>query len=388
MGKALRMLTVLGALVVALGCGDSDAPAVEPVEPDGPELREIMGVFFENLRVVLPRTVGPAGLRADDPGGEIRAALVGLEENAEVLEDHTRLASGNMRHLARSLQRDTAEILAEYDRGNTDRAGYLIRQVTENCVVCHSRLPSPGDSPLAEDFLDYPSLAELAPYERATLQIATRRFDDALATLEEAITSEAEHPALLLGPLTDYLTISIRVKDDYERPVPVLKRFVQRPDVWTRMRLDVEAWIAALPELRRRTRGEPDLATARAILAEGTAFGSVNDPREGLVHMIAASAVLQRAIESGRLEGEALAEAYYLLGITEARIGRNYWLTQAPHFLEVAIRLAPHAPFARDAYALLEEEILMLYEGTDWERIPEEDAGRLAELRALMGDAD
>jgi hypothetical protein len=123
-------------------------------------------------------------------------------------------------------------------------------------------------------------------------------------------------------------------------------------------------------------------------MTDGTAFGSISAPSEGLVHLIAASAVLQRAIESGDLKGTDLAEAYYLMGIIESRIGRDYWLTQAPYFLETSIRLAPGAPFAREAYARLEEEIMMLYEGTDAERIPTDDSERLAELSALIDRAN
>ena len=44
----------------------------------------------------------------------------------------------------------------------------------------------------------------------------------------------------------------------------------------------------------------------------------------------------------------------------------------------------PQGPLAADAYALLEEQILMSYEGSDWEEIPGEDAKLLAELRGLI----
>ena len=63
-----------------------------------------------------------------------------------------------------------------------------------------------------------------------------------------------------------------------------------------------------------------------------------------------AAAVLHGCIGSNPGPGRELAEAYYLLGITEARIGRNYWVTPAPFLLETAIRQAPQEPFARIAF--------------------------------------
>jgi hypothetical protein len=61
-------------------------------------------------------------------------------------------------------------------------------------------------------------------------------------------------------------------------------------------------------------------------------------------------------------------------------------VTSAPFLLERAIRLAPGEPFAEEAWALLERETLMAYEGIDEGPSPEEQA-RLAELRALIDAA-
>ena len=233
--------------------------------------------------------------------------------------------------------------------------------------------------------MDAGALEELPLEPRATLQIATRRFDAALETLESLLLSPAEHAAVLLGPLTDYLVVALRVKEDFERPVPVLQAFAQRPDLWTRLRLDVEGWVAALPELRARADGRSDLATARALLSEGKQLTEFPEDRAGLAHFVAASAVLQRYIDGNPTASPELGEAFYLLGVVEARIGRNYWVTSAPFLLEQSIRLAPAAEFADDAYALLERETFRAYEGSDWEDLPADDAARLEELRVLLG---
>ena len=375
-----------GALAMALlvlACDEHEPEAAG--SPSSPELHAIMAEFTRDLRIVLPRTVDD-GFADPAQRAEIHPALQRMARDAGVLAAHSREGVNGARYLGRSLERDTAEILRQFERRRYDRASFLLRQVTENCIVCHSRLPSPGDSPLATDFVDRTALVRLRPEQRAALQIATRRFDDSLDTLERGFESRDWHPALMLGPLTDYLTISIRVKDDYVRPIPVLRRLAARPDLWTGLRLDIEAWIAALPELRQLTRGAPELGTARMIIQDCEVLGSIRDPREGLVHLIAASSVLQRYIEAKPDGDEGLAEAYYLLGLTEARIGRNYWVTEAGHFLETAIRLDPAAPFAEDAYGRLEEEIYKSYEGVAREKIDREDAKRLSELRKLIDD--
>ena len=344
-----------------------------------------MGEIFEGLRVALPASASPSTFGSAEQRLEVRAALERLASNSERLEAHAALRDQQMHFLARSVAQDAREVQHAYEQGRSQRAAFLLHQITENCVVCHTRLPSLRDSPVAQGFLSDGALQELPPEPRATLQIATRRFDGALDTLETLLLSPDEHAAVLLGPLTDYMVVSIRVKQDFQRPIPVLEKFAQRPDLWTRLRLDVAGWVAALPELRRRAEGKSDLATARALLAEGKQMIEFPEDRAALAHFVVASGVLQRYIDAHREPSAELGEAFYLLGVVEARIGRNYWVTPAPFLLERAIRLAPGAAFADDAYALLERETFGAYEGSDWEDLPAEDAARLEELRRLVG---
>jgi hypothetical protein len=294
-----------------------------------------------------------------------------------------------MHYLAGSIVGDAREVQRAYHEERFDRAAFLLQQITENCVVCHTRLPSKDDSALSEGFVAQEVFDELDLESRAVLQIATRRFDAALDTLEELLTSSSRSAVTMIGPLTDYLVVSIRVKGDYARPIPTLARFAARPDLWTQLRAEVESWVDALPRLQVRAAGEPDLATARDLLEEGRGMVDFGPNRTWLVHLVVASAILERFIAVHPEPDPELAEAYFWLGITEARVGRNYWVTAAPFLLETAIRMAPQrmAPqerFAGDAFALLEQELLMSYEGSDYEEIPPEQRAMLEELEALM----
>lgn len=376
-------VTALACASLLVGaCGD-DGQQREARE-QSERTREIMREIYAGIRVALPASVNDDTFRDPTQRTRIAAALDVLARNADLLEAHTRRGEAEMRFLARSVARDAREVRRKFARKRYDRAAFLLRQITENCVACHTRLPSPEDSPLGKGFLQEEDLQDLAAEPRASLQIATRRFDDALDTLEDLLGSTEEHPAMLLGPLTDYLVVNIRVKHDFERPVPTLKRFAERPGVWTRLRSDLEKWIAALPSLRARAQNAPTLATARALLDDGRNLELVAGDSSGLVHFIVASSILEEIIANPSTSRRDRAEAYYLRGLIEARIGRNYWVTPAPFLLETSIRLAPGERFARDAYGLLEREILLDYEGSSEEEIPAEESARLAELKALI----
>jgi hypothetical protein len=367
----------LAGLALA-GCGQ-EAPT-QP-SPDQQETRAIMRRIYEAIRVALPASADPEELARPERAAELGAALDALADNASLLQAHVGGEERQMQFLAHEVARDARDVRRAWQEGQYPRAAFLLRQITEDCVVCHTRLPS-DDSPVAKGFFQAGELERLPEEPRASLQMATRRFDEALVTLESLLAS-SEHPALLIGPLTDYLVVSIRVKQDFERPVPTLRRFAERGDLWPELRADVETWLAALPGLAARAGGAPRLDTGRALFEEGLALGAEPEAKRGLVHFVTASSVLQRFVRESP-PPEALGEAYYLLGMIEARIGRNYWVTPAPFFLEEAIRLAPKQPFAADAFARLERELLAAYEGADQEELPPEEAARLQELRGLV----
>jgi len=89
--------------------------------------------------------------------------------------------------LATSVDRYAAWILRSYEWRRYAAMQRLVHDVVDVCSACHTRLPSPSDSPVAKDFLAGTETGLLPALERARLQIATRRFGDALATLEEQL---------------------------------------------------------------------------------------------------------------------------------------------------------------------------------------------------------
>jgi len=380
-------LVFLGLGLITTGvvaCGESSEK--RKARAEAVETRALMYEIFASIAVVLSASVEPGEFRDPANRATIAAAMGELAANSEELDRHTGGGGGAREYLAQSIARDARDVERVYAAGQYGRAAFMVQQITENCIGCHTRLPDDVDSSVAKSFVDETLFAELPLEPRASLQMATRRFDDALLTLEQLIASD-EHAALLLNPLTDYLVLNLRVKGDFGRPVLVLEAFARRDDAWPTLRRAARGWAAALPELAPAVAAEPELATARRILEQGKTLSPVERDHMPLVHWVASSSVLERFIERGDAEAAELGEAYYLLGLIEARIGRQYWVTPAPYLLETSIRLAPGQEFSEEAYAILETQLLAAWEGTDFEELPPEDAQRLSELRVLMDAA-
>jgi hypothetical protein len=313
----------------------------------------------------------------------VTRALEALAANADLLAAHAREDDPTRRHLGRSLAADARNALAHYRADRPDNAAFLVQQATENCIACHTRLPSPGDSPLAAAFVDETALAQLRPEERARLQIATRQFDDALATLEALFADPSVHPSALLGPWADYLVTAVRVKGDARRPIPVVERFAQRPDLWAQLRADVTQWARDLRELGPLLDGPPDLAAARRLVEQARAADPLAPDERSLVRYVVAGTLLNRWLEAGAGTAEQQAEAFHLLGACELRTSDSLWLSQAQFYLETAIRRAPGTAPARRAYELLEAEAIESFTGASGTSLPAPVAAQLTELRAL-----
>jgi hypothetical protein len=349
--------------------------------------RESMRAIFGQLQTVLPLAVDLEAFRDPKQAGKIRAALLALADAAHGLDGHGRGFDPGGRYLARSLERDARRALEHFEQRRYDSAEFFVGQLAESCIGCHSRLPSPGDAPLARGFAARADVTRMDPLERARLEVATRQFDAALGTLEKVFASQDVAPYELLGPVTDYLTLCVRVVEDPARPVPVLQRLARRPDLWSALRSDVEAWARFLPELAARDLSGDPVEQARELIGEGRQLILFPSDRRALVHYLYASKLLHAYVSKQREPGPELARAYYLLGVAESRIGPNFWISQAEFYLETAVRMSPGTEIGREAYALLEEETLSGYTGSGGLQLPDDVESHLRELRELMGSA-
>jgi tetratricopeptide (TPR) repeat protein len=259
-------------------------------------------------------------------------------------------------------------------------ARYLVQTLTETCVACHSRLPS-SSAPRSAAFAHELEEEKLPLDQRAKLAYATRQFDLAAELYEEMIRSGkySANDLDMAGHLDDYLELSLRVLDEPREALAALETLEKRKDLSPALRQDLTAWIASLRELTTTKPHGSALDRAKTLLGHETERAELEFSRGELVNYLEASGLLHRALERG-MAGDR-AEAYYLLGWIETRIGRTYWLSQAEAYLETAIRLAPGQPVAQNAYSLLEEFLVAGYTGSGGTHVPPDIQAKLDSLR-------
>lgn len=335
-------------------------------------------------------TLLPASLDSDrfaDPANreEITEALQRLVSGAAFLEQHGLGLNSSYDEVKKTLGEDAHDALAAFSAGELHSARFIVRNITEDCFACHSRLPGADRADLADRFAAAIDLEAIPPEERVRLLAATRQFEAALQAAEQLMNDDTL-PATALdgaGVLEDYLKISVRVARDLDRPAIALRAFQTRSDLPIYLDLQVEEWIGALSEVSAVGDSEP-LATGRQLLEEARRRNLYLQDRRGMVHALAASARLHLYVQSNPGSPESLAEAYYLLGLAESTISRTMWVPETEFFLEMAIRAAPDTDAARDAYAFLEEYVIANYTGSAGTNVPPDLWDRLIELRAMV----
>jgi hypothetical protein len=384
MPSARRALAAGTALVLGLAA----APALRAAEPDPAQTRRIMGEVFAALQQVLPASFDEQ--RFADPArrAEIQKALDTLARHSGTLAAHGSLGDDRgFSFLASSLARDANEIERRYAAGRYQESRFLLHELTETCVACHSRLPDEEDANLSSRFMKEAEIAALPLPERAQLAMATRQFDEALTVQETMFTSpDFDAGSIdLLGNLDDYLEVCLRVKGDFARPARTLEVFAQRPDVRAGLREDVGVWVVDLNELGARAPIE-GLEAGRALVQKAEERAPHGE-RSSLVLYHTASGTLNRFVAGLPEDDPRAAEAYYWLGVVESRIGRSFWVSQTEPYLEAAIRAAPGDPIAERSYALLEEFVVASYSGSSGEHVPEDVKAWLEELSTLIARA-
>ncbi len=371
----------LSCLAAALACAASlaEEPRAEPALPL--RMRELL----DALERVLPAALSEE--RFADPArrDEIEGALAELARGADRVAAHGRGRDASFAFLSKTLANESRRIHRRFEAGKLDEARFLLLELTEGCVACHSRLPAQS-SHLSDSLLANPALRELPLEERAQLEFTTRQFERALLSYESLLAEPARDPddLELSGRIDEYLELTLHVARDPARARRTLERLGRREGVSELLRGSLASWTRSLGELEQTPAQAPSLAVAQAWIRKAESAGEKGWDRPGLVYYLAASGVLHQLLARSPQSPLDEANASYWLGFVESRVGRAFWLSQTSALLERSIRLAPEGPHARDALELLRSFEVASHTGSEGEDMEGFDWTLLVELDSLI----
>jgi hypothetical protein len=324
----------------------------------------------------------------EDPANnmQIQVALQALVANAAELEQHGGGLDPSFGYLQRSLAKDAYDALDRFSQGQYMGSRFVISKMTENCVSCHTKLPSSGNYDIGAEFTAKSGIRKLKPEERVNLELATRQFSAAVKTYEEIFAKPEMTPEnlALLGACGGYLRLCIGALDDPTRPIGTFQKYIQRKDITASQKQLVNGWIADLQTVDLRAAEGNELETARRLVNEAEAKRKKDSDRTDLVDYVTATTILHRYIETNPENDADVAEAFYLLGVAESRVTRSYWISETDFLLAQAIRTAPKSPIAAKAYDFLVEYTISAHMETSAREVSPELRANMEELKALI----
>ncbi|MDH4037731.1 MAG: hypothetical protein OEX18_08700 [Candidatus Krumholzibacteria bacterium] len=383
--KTLRHLGGVALFGVVVAMVLLAAEVTSSQEPDrGPAQASMRGVFVV-LSSVYGYSLDQEAFADPRNGEEIRTKLEALARNVDQVEAHGAGLDPSFDFMRGSLSRDAHEALSEFKAKNYIGSRFILGQITENCVTCHTKLPADRPFEPGREFLNTIDVAQLPPPARANLQVAARQFSDAMTTYEEVLKSREATAADLstFDVFGNYLRISIGALSDTRRPIQAFKEFVRRTDMPDALKADVRAWTASLETLKLDVPTSKELATGRNMVTQARAKTTSFSDRQQLVEFIASITFLHRYLSSDPESDVDVAEAYYLLGVAESYVSRSYWVSETEYLLAKAIRLVPKSGVAKDALAFLEGYRSSAYNVIPARELPPELQTNIDDLRKL-----
>ncbi len=381
--RARTIALLLSCLVLTIW-----VTSVISADPKG-NLRSTMQSIFQALTTVFPLSLSEETFEEDANRQQIQNSLRTLARHATQLASHGKSIPPSFDFLQRSLSQGAQETLELYEAGYHEEARFVFHQLIDNCFLCHSQLPSSQPFGLGQYFLkelEMGHLPPLSPYEQVRIAVATRQFDSALTACETLFRSRST-PAIqidLMSFFEDYLRIVMRVHRNFARAINTSEVFLKRPDVPRYLNDHLITWVDTLKALQHDTSDGNELTRAQTLIEQGQKRNRFLADRRGLIYFAMASSDLHRYVSTGSKPASQLAEAYYLLGVSDSYMPRSSWISETEFFLERAIRLAPKSKVAKTAYSFLEEYVMTGFSGADQADTPSTAYSQLSELRRLI----
>jgi len=283
---------------------------------------------------------------------------------------------------------DLNRAVESFDSGHKEYSRSVMKSVVGHCFRCHTRNAvgpefKGGDLQL--------SGLRLNRLEKSDLLVASRRFDEALTTLESIVDDSSEardFPFEVERALRRYLSLMVRVKKEPSRAMTKLDRFLERKAVpyylledTRKWRKSLEAWSGSITTPASNVK-DPIVA-AKGIIQKARKGQEYRRDHSADTEYLVATSILHDGL-TGMKRASQLAEAYFLLGESYEVLGDlGYWNLHEFYF-ESCVREWPKGPLARKCYERLEESVFVGYSGSSGVHVPFHEKKRLDELKSLI----
>ena len=293
-----------------------------------------------------------------------------------------------VKYTLEQMRADVDRATDAFNAGQVEYSRSVVKSVVNHCFRCHSLTDQGSRAPW--DVSVFKDLT-LTPIEKTDLLVAARDYEGARAHLEAQLNSSEfaqNYQFEYEGALRRYLAIMLRINKDPSSVLRELDKISQKNDVPYYVQEQMVGWKKSLndwsKEGKKKAKGSL-LDQAKQRIKKGQNMQSYMKDHSGDVEFVRATGLLHEFLSSGqKMEDEALAEAYYLLGESYEVIDEmGYWNLHEVYY-ESCIRAAPKSKVAKSCFQRLESSVYVGYSGSSGVHVPQHEKQRLQQLKSLM----
>jgi nicotinamide mononucleotide adenylyltransferase len=284
-----------------------------------------------------------------------------------------------------------ADAQKAFKKGNKDYANWRLKEITNTCLDCHTRMPvdHPSSFRQGQKHLNTSNITD--PYNRGIVQLVVRLYPEAKATFTSLIDQKLIKNDIrdLDLPFKQLLMIQTKVLKDPEGMIKINEHYLAKKNLPEDIKKLLTLWNKDLKPwtfnrvIKNRLNNDKEVSeliskNVKPAFKEESFYSGDSE-----VSLLISSGLLSNYLFENT--GSPLApEIMYWLGISEKYLLRDRFFGAGDQFLKLCIRRYPKTDFAPKCLREYKESIEFEFSGSRGTDIPEDVEKELKGLEQLI----
>lgn len=277
-----------------------------------------------------------------------------------------------------------------FSKGNKDYAHWMIKDITSQCLDCHTRLPSSHSSSFQDGALQIDESKFVVSYNLGLAQMIVRKYPEAEATFTKVIDEKFLKNDFrdLDKPFKQMLLIESKVMRNPTQMIIFLKFYQAKKNFPEAEKKNVGQWLARLeawknnPVLKSKLENEKAVEgfiqkTLTPLFKKDVYVGDYD------VDLLISSGLLSNFLFE-HPESKLAPEIVFWIGRVEKYLKRENYFGSGDLFLKECIQRYPKNPIAKKCFIEYQESVEFEFSGSSGVHIPDDVKAELQKLKSLL----
>lgn len=352
-----------------------------------------MNRAFTALTELLPYLQDQASFLDKTHEPQIKEKLMGLDKALKTAKHETLLKHDLFAPSYALITENMNESLKAFEAGKKSYSHWMLQELTNLCLDCHTRVPESHASSFQSGELQLEPAKFKTSYTLATAQLLVRRYTDAKNTFirdiqDKLIKKDFDN---LFLPFQQILLIDTKVQRDLEGMEKTIDLYLKKETMPDSMKKTLKKW------QKRLSFWKKDLFYKNGIRTDKELNLFIKNKLTPLKN----TAYLDESYQVDLLIGSGLLSHYffinqdtkmapeisYWLGLLEKRLKRNNFFGSGDYFLKQCIRKYPKHQVARECLNEYKESVEFDFSGSGGTVIPLEVKKEIEDFDKLLKDS-